>query len=686
MFKSCESQKHTLVDILILLLISLFLISYFEPGLIFLKTTINGGDAGSHYPNAVYLKEVLLPRGKIMGWMQGNYAGFPLFYHYFPLPFLAMALANIVFPMEIAFKLVTVLGTFLLPFFIYFSFRAMKYEFPSPIIAASFSLAFLFNQGNSMWGGNIPSTLAGEFCYSLGMAFVFLFMGTLYIGVKEKKWPVFNAVLLFCTAFSHAYALIFSIVLGAFFAAKDFRRNVKYLACVYGLGFLFLTFWILPVLANLPYTTSFIFRWTISSWRELLPPVLIPFMALSLISFWLKKKDERTLYFLYAVSACGFIYLAGPHIGVLDIRFVPFFQLLLAIFGSTMMPELIKGVRMGTLVPLIAVLLVLIWVDKNTTYIRSWIEWNYSGYESKKTWPVLKGIADHLRQTGDGRVEWEHTPLDESLGSIRTSEMLPYFANRGTLEGIHMLGSQTAPFVFYIESETSYQACNPIPDYVYSTFDLHGGIEHFKLFNVSHFVVRTPQVKKAIKDYPDFKLEKKVGNYDIYRLLSNNGQYVEPLLNHPFLFSRKDWRDTSYRWFMRRELKDVFLVFVKQNRESDRLLFKHQATELDEVERVPYPKKDVQVRSRILPEQIEIETSEIGHPLLIKVSYHPNWRVTGAERIYMVSPSFMLIFPTEKNVRLSFEPGAPSIVGGCLSILGLLLAVSSPLWLKRDYL
>lgn len=686
MFKLFDSYKQIIVDALILLIISLFLLSYFEPRLIFLKTTINGGDTGSHYPNAVYLKDILLPKGKIMGWMPGNYAGYPLFYHYFPLPFLAIALTSFFTPMEVAFKLGTIFGTFLLPFSVYLSLRAMKYEFPAPIIAACFSLLFLFNEGNSMWGGNISSTLAGEFCFSLGLAFVFLFMGTLYAGVREKKWLVLNSILLFCTAFSHAYTLIFSIFLGAFFCVQDLRRNIKYLVGVYGLGFMLLSPWTLPLLANLPYTTAFVVRWTISSWRELLPLVLIPPTALSLIAFWLERKDGRALYFLYAVFACGLIYLIGPRIGILDIRFVPFIQLLLTVFGATVIQAWTRSAKMTFLIPAIIFLAVLLWVEYNTTYIRDWISWNYSGYESKKTWPVLKGISNYLRQAGGGRVEWEHTPFDESLGSIRTSEMLPYFAGRDTLEGIHMLGSETAPFVFYIQSETSYQPCNPLPAYAYATFDLRGGIEHFKLFNVSHFVVRSDQVKKAIKDYPEFKLEKKIGAYEIYRLLSNNDQYVEPLTNQPYLFETPDWRDISYQWFMRPDQEDVFLAFAGHGRESDRRLFRYRTSDLHKVKVHPYPPNDIKVTSRLYPERIEIETSEIGHPLLIKISYHPNWRVTGAERIYMASPSFMLIFPTEKKINLSFELGWPMIIGVCLSVLGLLIAVSSPFWLKRDCL
>jgi hypothetical protein len=675
---------NLIVDLCVLAFITIFILSYFPPELL-AKTTINGGDTGSHYPSAVYLKAVLLPHGKIMGWMQGNYAGFPLFYHYFPLPFLIMATLSFFTSLEVSFKLVTVLGTLLLPFSIYCAFRFLEYEFPVPISAAIFSLPFLFNQGNSMWGGNIPSTLAGEFCYSLGVAFVFLLLGSLYRGVKEQKFFVFNSVLIFLIGFSHMYTLIFSLVIGAFFLFSDPKRNYKYLFGVYSLGFLFLAFWLVPLIGNAVYTTSFVFRWKIYSLLEVFPVSLLPFIGLSLLSVITNFKDGRTRYFIYLVLACAFIYLVGPRVGILDIRFIPFGQFLLAVFGATFLQGSGKQLRALPLLPLIALLIVTFWVSANATYTRSWTNWNYRGYEEKKSWTVFHGLNEFLKNTDGGRVEWEHSPFDESLGSIRSSETLPYFAGRQTLEGIHMLGAVSAPFVFYIESETSYQACNPLTDYFYSTLDLKSGIEHFKLFNVSQFVVRSPQVKGVIKSYPEFKLEKTVGDYNIYRLTTNPGEYVSALKNEPVLFLTNNWRDVAYQWFARRGQSDTFLVFKNRADDNDRRIFHQIITDLSQLKKVPYAAAPVSVTSNLGSETIDIETADLSRPLLIKVSYHPNWQVTGADKVYLVSPCFMLIFPSSHKIHLSFEYGFLGHLGVGLTLLGMILAATTPLWYRRIF-
>jgi hypothetical protein len=676
-------------DLCVLLFLTIFILSYFPRDLL-AKTTINGGDTGSHYPTFVYLKEVLLPQGKIMGWMPGNYAGFPLFYHYFPLPFLIAAALSFFISMEASFKLATILGALLLPCSLYFAFRCLEYEFPVPILAAIFSLPFLFNQGNSMWGGNIPSTLAGEFCYSLGVAFVFLLIGSLYRGIKEQKLLIFNSVLIFLIGFSHMYTLIFSLIVGAYFLFPDPRRNIKYLCGVYALGFLYLAFWFLPLLGNAAYTTTFVFRWTLHSIFEVFPVVLIPFVGLSILAYIFDLKDKRTCYFSYLALACAVVYLVGPLIGILDIRFVPFAQLLLAVFGATFLQGCGKQLRALPLLPFIALLVVIFWVTANTTYIRSWANWNYSGYERKQTWSVFHGINEFLKHSDGGpagrqagRVEWEHTPFDEALGSIRSYETLPYFAGRQTLEGIHMLGAVSAPFVFYIESETSYWPCNPLQNYSYSPLDLKGGLEHFKLFNVSQFVVRTPQVKAALKAFPEFKLEKSVGDYNIYRLTTNPGEYVSPLKNEPVLFLTNNWRPVAYAWFARRDLNDIFLVFKQQADARDKQTFHQIITDFSQLKKVPYPAAPVSVSSTLGSETIDIETSALNRPLLIKVSYHPNWQITGADKIYLVSPSFMLIYPNSHKIHLSFEYGFLGHLGVGLTLFGILLAAASPLWFKR---
>ncbi|MDD5594466.1 MAG: hypothetical protein PHG97_06990, partial [Candidatus Margulisbacteria bacterium] len=56
-----------------------------------------------------------------------------------------------------------------------------------------------------------------------------------------------------------------------------------------------------------------------------------------------------------------------------------------------------------------------------------------------------------------------------------------------------------------------------------------------------------------------------------------------------------------------------------------------------------------------------------------KVSYHPNWQVEGADKIYLVSPSFMLVYPAQTHVRLFFGRTIYNYLGELMSLSGLII-------------
>ena len=147
--------------LIVFALIYVYLARTFSASLMVSETITAGGDMASHYYPALFLHEHLLPNFDVIGWMPGWYAGMPLFQFYFPLPFIWIAVLGWIIPLEVSFKLVSVLGVFLLPACMYLCLRFLGCRFPVPLFGASFSLPVLFLENPSMWGGNIPSTLAG---------------------------------------------------------------------------------------------------------------------------------------------------------------------------------------------------------------------------------------------------------------------------------------------------------------------------------------------------------------------------------------------------------------------------------------------------------------------------------------------------------------------------------------------
>jgi len=72
----------------------------------------------------------------------------------------------------------------------------MDYRFPVPVIGASVSVLFLFNESYTMFGGNILSTLTGEFCYMIAFALFCLFHRLPAQRIRTGKGLLKNGILL----------------------------------------------------------------------------------------------------------------------------------------------------------------------------------------------------------------------------------------------------------------------------------------------------------------------------------------------------------------------------------------------------------------------------------------------------------------------------------------------------------
>ncbi|HZP43806.1 MAG TPA: 6-pyruvoyl-tetrahydropterin synthase-related protein [Candidatus Binatia bacterium] len=705
-----------------------FIASYFRTGIrpgdptpaLFLDTTTNGGDMGSHVFPAVYLRNVLLPKGQVVGWCPGNYCGYPIFQFYFPLTFLMMAGLSLAIPLAVAFKVVTVLGTFLLPPCVYFGLRLSRVPFPGPALAAVASLCFIFMEANSMWGGNIPSTLAGEFTFSFGMALAVLFLGTLRWTIDTGRGRAWNGLLVALIGLSHGYTLIWAgfTSLTELVTTRGWWRRVGTLAAVHGLGFLLMAGWLVPLLAYAAWTTAYSHVWLLNSWKEVLPPVLWPAtlvavattLAIGALAIVRREPFPHGLAKIWAGAAIGiFFYYSARALHVVDIRFIPFFQLGLCLAAGAGLGYLLAALPAAEIWPIVGVCTILPFVQmgfpaawrpvgkpaasaggpaalarellsyRGVTFIPDWIRWNYSGYEKKAPWPIFKQLNDHLRGTfRDPRVVFEHSSEHEALGTIRAFENLPLFSGRSTLEGLYMQASETAPFVFYIQSEISKEQSCPFPDWGCSRFDLDRGIQHLRMMNVSHFIVRSEQVKTAAAANPGLTREARIGQYEIYRVNGDDPHYAVPLTSSPLLVVTPRWKEVAYQWFKTATPADPVPVFVDRAPDEDRARFASVGTDLPR-----NPVRTPLAAPPVLTEHLETDRITVtgcrpGHPILVRISYHPRWRALTGERIWLAGPSFMLVFPRGERVDLVFDGGAPVALGHALSIAGwivLLLAL-----------
>lgn len=663
-----------MIEALVIILIWLYLLQYFKPDLLLLQSTISGGDTLSHYYPAEYMHDYLLPNLKIYGWNMGWYAGLPMFQYYFPFLFAISAIMGYAIPMQVSFKLVTVLGTFLLPLCALLSMRLFGFRFPMPAVAAALTLPFLFIESNSMWGGNIPSTLAGEFSYSFSLSLTILFLGALYTGIQKGGWLCRNALLFAAITISHIYTMLWVLISSSFFLFKKqgFRKNFAYLFLVFSCGFLLVSFWLLPMVTSLNYATGYSSRWGIDKTETAVPTIILPFALLSAISFpfALKRRDERMIFLYFTIVTSLVLFLLMPEIGGIDIRIFPFVQLMATILASYPISTFIEKLKMKHLAVLILLFLVFLWVNNNTTYISNWIKWNYEGFEKKPYFDEFLEINSFLKGgVSDARAVFEHSTSYERFGGIRSFENLPLWSGRSETEGLFMQSSISAPFAFYMQSEYSDQISCPFPQLSCTSMNLTSAYNHLRMFNVKNVIVTSERAKSEFSNSGLYRLVDETEKLQIYELVGTDLNYVYVPEYYPVFFDTNDWAKTSYEWFKRQSDLDIPLVFSNEARGK----FQPEAKDLSDLPRKEIG-RDCRINETIKNEGIEFTTNCVGVPHIIRISYHPFWSVQGADAIYLVSPSFMLVTPSAEKVVLKYGYSMPITAGYLLSALGVLLA------------
>src|SRR5690606_10376500 len=80
-------------------------------------------------------------------------------------------------------------------------------------------------------------------------------------------------------------------------------------------------------------------------------------------------------------------------------------------------------------------------------------------------------------------------------------------------------------------------------------------------------------------------------------------------------------------------------------------------------------------------ESLSFDVDEVGVPVVAKMSYFPNWRVSGAEGPYRVAPNFMVVVPTDTHVELTYGRTPveyASYAATLLGIVGVVLLARRP--------
>jgi len=654
---------------------------------------------GAHVWAPDFLRHHLLPKGRITGWAPDWWNGFPAFVFYFPLPSLLIALLSFAIPYGIAFKLVSVLGVISLPIAAYAFGRLSGLRFPGPPILAVATLPFLFDTSFAIYGGNIASTLAGEFSFSIALSLALVFLGVLARGLETGRHRALAAVLLALTALCHLVPALFaSIAAAALFLMRPDRRRFRYVAVTGVVAAALTAFWALPFLVRLPYGNDL--GWVkITTYSKALFPehiwwVFVPAVAGAIAAVGLRLRAALTMLSVAAVSGAAFVMM--PEGRLWNARLLPFWFLCLYLLAGIGVAEVGRAVGgmfsrdpehpavwPSLVTPLVALAAALVLVGGplqalpgwlpvrpgTQSFVPSWARWNYSGYERKPAYPEYRALMDTMGRLPCGRAMWEYERGLDRYGTPMALMLLPYWTRGciGSQEGLYFEATTSVPFHFLNQSELSKSPSRPQRDLPYSNLDVSRGIEHLKLLGVRYYLAFSPEVLAQAHSNPDLRLVATSRPWEIFEIAGS--ELVAPLAREPAVLTgvkggKEGWLAAALPLY---ESADPAGAFLAADGPRDWVRVRPGET----VSLRATPAAHVSgIRSG--DDWISFNVDEVGVPILVKASYFPNWKAQGARGPWRVTPNLMVVVPTARHVRLHYGYTPVDIAGWALTLLGVL--------------
>jgi hypothetical protein len=317
-----------------------------------------GGDTGSHFWALWSLVHHGISSGTLRPWSPGNMGGEPILLHYFPFSFLLMWVLALFVPIGMAFNLGTNVVGGLLP---HLDVRLSAGNGES--LSHSHSRrrsrdAGAFQRVLLDVGGNLLSTLAGQFAHGYAIDFFLLGAGALGWELRTGRVPLLSPFLFSAVFLSHAYVFLALPVLvlasALFLSGASLTQRLRSSAVALTVGIL-LAFWFLvPLLANSEWTTAFASQWSFAdTLKETFGRVLIPLpiliaASLGCLAFLrgpaLRSGILKSQFVLWLVVLLFFValYLASKPLGIINARSVPQMLVIAAIVTAMLMGHVVR--------------------------------------------------------------------------------------------------------------------------------------------------------------------------------------------------------------------------------------------------------------------------------------------------------------------------------------------------------
>lgn len=761
---------------------TIFLLLALHPSLILRNNIPTGGDMGAHVWAPAFLRDHLLSHFQLSGWSMDWYSGLPIYRFYMVVPALMIVLLDVILPYGIAMKIIAVIGILTLPYFSWLFAKFAKFAYPIPELFAIAATVFLFDESFTIYGGNIASTMAGEFSFSIALSLAMLGFALLAKGLDTGQYRVSAAVVISLSALSHGIVLLFVFGGAALMLVLwNKRESLRHGAKVLILATLLSSFWVIPFVTSHAYMTDMKYEPRPSGindsfWKMFFPlhtflDVSITLIALiGALALVRRRHKAGTWMTLFTLVLAAGVFVARnslPVIGLLwNPRILPFFYLLryfLFAVGvvelSSFIQRLLSIERIARTEPGVPViinvgrpsdkfsfnlavlsafaLIVLVAIgfrfqelpfgstrvnsageyeyvwgplstkSSNDGFVDGWARWNFTGYEGKSAYGEYYGIVQTMKRLGEdpsmgcGRALWENNGELNKYGTTMSLMLLPFWTDGciGSMEGLFFEAAGSTPYHFIAAAAMSKQSSNPVRELRYDNNNATIGVRYLQELGVKYFMGFTPEAIDQAAVQEGLTEVARSGPWVVYRV--SNSEVVTPLATQPVVAQlasdnpRERWLEVGTSWFQHPEL------WAAPVADSGPKEWQHIGVVIDEAlhegepngsnRRVDVVKPDAPIDAvaldpivvtdvKIGQESVKFSVDKIGVPVLVRVSYFPNWKVDGAKGPYRVAPNMMVVIPTSNDVNMHYGWNLLDYVAYLLTFVGIAWVVK----MRRD--
>jgi hypothetical protein len=236
----------------------------------------------------------------------------------------------------------------------------------------------------------------------------------------------------------------------------------------------------------------------------------------------------------------------------------------------------------------------------------------------------------------------------------------------------------------------SKQSSNPVRELRYDDNDATIGVPQLQALGVRYAMVRSPEAKAEAAGHPDLTLIATSTPWEIY--LVANSDVVVPLATQPVVVGerngdkRERYLELGTSWFQHRSEWPAMPANdgpdAWQRIEVSPDLSRREGEVGEPGRRVDIVVPTTPIEPVALPavtvsnvemgqDSLAFDVDQVGVPVLVKVSYFPNWKATGAAGPYRVGPNMMVVVPESERVELQYGRSGVDYLTILLTLFGI---------------